>query len=85
MKVGTHQKIKFQVLKRLLALRQYEVTGILECLWLLTATNAPRGDIGRFSNLELVVWIEWPGDPDRLVDALVQSGWLDHQDRKSVV
>lgn len=51
--------------------------GLLEGMWLSAAKNCPRGDIGRFSNEEIAIMVDWDGDPDELVDALVECRWLD--------
>lgn len=55
----------------------YVVVGVLECLWHLAARETPRGDIGRLSNEDIALGIEWAGDPNVLVNALVSCGWID--------
>jgi hypothetical protein len=76
-KVDTPELIKFKHLKRLLGRPSYVVVGLLEGLWIATAKNAFMGDIGRFSNAEIASIVEWEGDADELVAALVESRWLD--------
>jgi hypothetical protein len=77
MKTGTPNHIKTKRLARKLKLPLYSVVGILETLWHLTADCADDGGIGRHSNEEIAAYLEWGGDCDELVDALVSSGWLD--------
>lgn len=77
MKAGTESNVKFKRLKRRLGLPLYAVTGILEALWAITASSAPRGDIGKFTNEDIAAAIEFEGDEDELVDALIASGWVD--------
>lgn len=62
---------------RSLKVRRYVAIGILESLWQLTAREAPLGDIGRLSNEDIATGIDYERNPDRLVDALVESDWLD--------
>ena len=77
MKAGTNQKIKFKKLKLKMRAPEYQVWGILENLMQLTAANAIEGNIGRFSNEDIAVQLEWEGDPDELIRWLVECGWLD--------
>ena len=51
--------------------------GILELLWHATAEFAAQGDIGRFSNQGIAKLLGWNGNPDRLIEALAETGWLD--------
>lgn len=74
--------MKFKKLKSKLGVPQFQAVGILESIWMFTAKNAPQGDIGKFSNEDIAVAIEWPGCPDKLVEALVEYGWLDPSDEK---
>lgn len=77
MKTGAVQSVKFMRLKRRLKINHWQAVGILEALWLITQTNAPRGDIGRLGNEDIAAMIEWNDDADELIDALVDCGWLD--------
>ena len=56
------------------------ICGLLERLWHFTATSAPRGDVGRFSDADIAVMAGWRGKPEVLIDALVTAGWLDRDD-----
>lgn len=78
MKHQTTSLLKFKILHRRLGFRKVrETVGLLESLWMFCQHNAKRGDIGRFSDLELAIELEWDGDPEELIDALVESRWLD--------
>ena len=70
-----HPKIK--ILCRDLKLPLCYVNGILESLWLVTGQSLPAGDIGRWSNEEIAAAIEYPGDADELVAALLKRRLLD--------
>lgn len=85
MKTGTLDKMKFMVLKTRLGLPRYQAMGLLEGLWYLTATNAQDGAIGRFSDLEIAAWLEWAGDPAQLIQALVDSGFLDRSSEHRLI
>lgn len=86
MKANTTEHMKFMKLKRRLNLPKWQVTGLLESIWQLTAKSAPRGDIGRYTNEEIAAHIEWDGDEHELIDELVKAGWLDEcEDHRLVV
>ena len=87
MKSGTLTKVKFARLARELGgLPRWQAVGILESIWNLTVENAPQGDIGRFSNADIAAAIEWSGDPDKLITALVKTRWLDeHAEHRLIV
>lgn len=77
MKAGTDKLMKFRKLGRALGLRAWQVTGLLQSLWNFTELNAPRGDVGRWTDDELALGLDWDGDGAALVAALVATGWLD--------
>ncbi len=77
MKHQTPELLKFRKLQRRLKIGKAHCVGLLELLWIETQRQAPRGDIGKFSNEDIAVLLEWEGDPDDLVAALVDYGWLD--------
>jgi len=81
MKKDTVSKVKFKRLQRHLKLPLWQTIGLLESLWHCALTNAPDGDIGRLSNDDIAAAIEWEDDADNLVNALVQTGWLDTDDQ----
>ncbi len=64
-----------------LEINQAWAIGIMEKLWHWTADFAPQGDIGKFTNTHIAKAVYWPGDPDKLITALVEVRWLDeHED-----
>ncbi len=77
MKASTPELLKFQKLMRRLKETRRGVIGLLEGLWLATAKNCPQGDIGRFSNEDIAVLVDWEGNADELVAALIECRWLD--------
>lgn len=85
MKHSTPDSMKFKKLQRRLGVSRKEVVGVLELLWIATQTNARRGDIGRYTNEEIAIECDWEGDPDHLIESLVESGWLDPCDRHRLV
>lgn len=85
MKTGTLDKLKFDVLKKLLGLPKYQIMGILEGLWYMTATNAPDGAIGKYSNLEIAAWLEWAGDENHLIESLIKARFLDRSSTHRIV
>jgi hypothetical protein len=77
MKPKTSELLKFKRLSRRLAESIRGTVGLLELLWIGTAKNCPEGDIGRFTNEEIAIMCDWDGDPDAMVSALAETGWLD--------
>jgi hypothetical protein len=77
MKRGTpdHPKIKFLAER----LRKDEVwaTGMIELLFHATARYSPRGNIGKWNDRAIAEILKWRSKPDTLIDALVDTGWLD--------
>jgi hypothetical protein len=76
---------KMKSLSRHLNLDQWAAVGILESLWHLTAREAPQGDVGKLSNADIAAFMEWRGDPDALIQGLVNSRWLDVSDTYRLV
>ena len=62
---------------RLLDIPLYQGIGILEALWHLTAREAYRGDVGKLTDDDIALGIDWRGEASILIDALSKSGWLD--------
>lgn len=80
MKRGTPDHPKTRMLAARLNLKRYQAVGLLESLWHFAASYAKRGDIGKWSNSEIAAAIDWEGDPDELITALVASNFLDECD-----
>lgn len=71
-------KVKFKRLQRALNLRLWQAVGLLESLWLCTYANAADGGIGKvLSDDDIAAWLEWEGDAAALIDAMVETRWLD--------
>jgi len=85
MKANTVNTIKFKKLKMRLGLTQWQTVGLLESIWAITASSAPCGDIGKFSNEDICASIEWDGDYDAVIDALIATGWIDESDEFRLV
>lgn len=62
---------------KLSGLSRLEAVGTLELLWLFTMEHAPSGDVGKWPDEDIELECEWSGAPGALVDALIQSGWVD--------
>ncbi len=77
MKRGTPWHPKTSDLMRRLGVPRYAACGVLETLWLFTATYAQEGDVGRFTDTAIAEGIDWRGDAGELVKALVDARWLD--------
>lgn len=64
-----HRKISR--LAELLGIPRYAAVGLVECLWHLTATQAPRGDIGKLTDAEIAEGVFWPKrNSKRLIECL---------------
>lgn len=85
MKRNTPTHPKVDALMDELEIPRYAAVGLLESLWHITAANTPRGDVGKFKNKTLARRLDWDGDPDQLVNALVSSGWIDEHDEHRLV
>ncbi len=86
MKSGTDSKLKFKKLQRRLKLPRWQCVGLLETLWLVTRSEAYLGDIGKLSNEDIAAALEWEAEPDALIEALVETEWLDkHPDFRLIV
>ena len=71
-----HTKLKR--LCRRLKIPVYVAVGILETLWHVTAKQTPRGDIGKLSDEEIAIGLDYPEtDLPGLLAALIDCGWID--------
>jgi hypothetical protein len=69
---------KFTELKRLLNRPKGAALGYLECVWHFTGRFTPQGNIGKYSDAAIEAWVEWDGEAGAMIEALIQSKWLDH-------
>lgn len=79
MKHQTVTLVKFKALSRRLGVPMYRTVGILESLWLFAQHNAKDGNLSEFSALEIAGWLEWEGGENELIDALIETRWLDRE------
>jgi len=63
----------------------WQAVGLLEALWNLAARQCPQGDIGRLSNEDIAVGLEYAGDENLMVEALCGSGWLDPDENSRLI
>ena len=77
MKRGTPSHPKTLALAAALELPQWGAVGLLEMLWHFAAQYARRGDVGRHGDGAIAAALGWTQDPARLVQVLVETGWLD--------
>ncbi len=71
----SHTKMKR--ICRKLNLPLWQGVGLLESIWHLTAREAPRGDIGKLSDEDIALSIDYRGDETQMIEALVTTGWLE--------
>ena len=77
MKRGTPDHPKAARLQKALGCSVLEAIGLLEMLFHFTAKYAIQGNIGKWSNAQIAEGVKWPGDPELLIRALVDSEWMD--------
>lgn len=88
MKSGTESKLKFKQLQRQLGLALWEARGLLDTLWYFTANNCPTGAIGKFTDDEIAVGLDWnrpERSPSELVETLLSVRWLDENARERLI
>ncbi len=68
-----------------LSINRREAVGLLDMLLDWAIDYAPCGDIGKWSNGVICGSVDWPGNADDLVSALVGSGWLDEDKEHRLV
>lgn len=80
MKRGTIESPKLRLLTKRLNINMAQAIGTLEALWHFTARSAPEGDIGRHADEVIAEACFWDGDPQELINALVETHWVDRDD-----
>lgn len=85
MKRGTPDHPKTHDLAERLELATWGAVGILESLWHWTARFAVTGDIGKFTDAQISRGLGWKGEPVDLINALVDSGWIDESEEHRLV
>lgn len=85
--IESHQSLrdhrKVGALSRHLSVRRREAWGMLHGLWWWALDNAPGGLLTDIDPRDIAAACDWGGSdsetPDRLIEALVVSGWLDRK------
>ncbi len=54
-------------------------------LWLWCLDNTPDGDVSKLTSDEMALGAEWNGDPDLLLHALIESGFVDRDEESAVL
>lgn len=85
MKQMTLSNTKLRELQWELKIPLYQVVGLLQTLWMLTAEECPQGDIGKFTNEKIGRMIQWKKPPDELIKLLVHLEWLDEHPQYRLV
>jgi len=75
----------FAHLTRLLNLRSVETHGLLAGLWAMAYRQAEDGDLSRFKPAALAALIDYDSDPDELLVALVEAGFLERVDGRLMI
>ena len=60
-------------LMRKLKLRRFQAVGLCEMLWHTTAREAPAGDIGKLTNEDIAIALDWNKEPDELMAGFVAA------------
>jgi hypothetical protein len=77
-KKGTESLLKFRLLMQDLSLSDWEAMGLLMKLWRVTEENTPAGDIGRYTDSDIALAINWTRtSAEQLIATLVARHWLD--------
>lgn len=75
-KRGVPEHPKTRKLARLLSTERWAAVGLLECLWHWCSRFAVTGEIP-YDAAEIADGINYTGDPEELLNALIDCGWLD--------
>jgi DnaD/phage-associated family protein len=63
-----------------LKVKKQAAIGILVMLWTWTLNAAEDGDLSAFPPRAIADAVEWQKSPEKLIEALVSSGWLDRDE-----
>lgn len=74
---GAFTSPKIRMLAAILQVPWPHAIGICGLLWRFAAKHAPTGAVGRHPDEEIAISLEWTGDPEILIDALVRCRLLD--------
>jgi hypothetical protein len=58
----------------------------LESIWHFTGRFTPQGNIGKYPDEAIELWVGWDGEPGSLISALIATHWIDaHADFRLLV
>lgn len=77
MKKGGPSHPKVLGIANVLGIHRLHALGLLEQMFHWVYEYCPGGDIGKWSNQVIADGIHWDGDSDKLIDVLVDLGWID--------
>lgn len=72
---------KFAEFKILLGANKSVALGYLECLWQFTGRYTAQGNIGKYKDSQIEAWLEWDGEPGKLIESFIESGFLDRHEK----
>tara|TARA_R100000353_G_scaffold160738_1_gene120502 strand:- start:1544 stop:2272 length:729 start_codon:yes stop_codon:yes gene_type:complete len=78
------QHPKVDLLSNLLEIHPAQAIGHLHYLWWWCLNYAETGDLTRYKNM-IAKASRFDGDNDKYVNALVETGWLDQQEKSLIV
>ena len=61
---------KMKRLCRRMDLPLWQAMGLLEAIWHLAARETPRGDIGRLSDEDIALGIDYRGDESKMIEVI---------------
>lgn len=76
--------VKFKTLSARMKWPQYRTVGVLQSLWLFALHNARDGNLSTFSAADIAAWMEYDGDAEELIEALIATRWLDRGESGSL-
>lgn len=76
---------KMKRLCRKLDIPLWQGVGLLESIWHLTAGEAPQGNIGKLSDEDIALGIDYRGNESEMIAALVHCVWLERSDKFRLV
>ena len=85
MKRGTIEHPKTKKLARELGIEIPFAAGLLECLWHWAAKFTPQGNAGKFDNDAIADGIQTTINPDKLIEALVKSGYFERHETHRLI
>ena len=85
MLMGAQRNPKVIRLQRLLGFSRKETVGALELLWLFVMEQAPRGDVGKWSDDDISAACDCEASPKAWIEALVTIELLDRCEEHRLV